>query len=325
MTNSSISTTKKALICGVSGQDGACLARLLLSKGYLVYGSSRDAEASTFNNLHRLGIHEQVKTVSIATNDFRSVLQGVSRIMPDEIYNLSGQSSVALSFEQPVETFESITVGTLNFLEAIRFLGGQPRFYNAASSECFGNTNGIPANESTPFQPRSPYAVAKAAAFWQVGNYREAYQLFACSGILFNHESPLRPTRFVTQKIITAVRNIRNGSSEKLKLGNLSIRRDWGWAPEFVDAMWRMLQQESPEDFVIGTGKTFSLKEFLIAAFVSAELDWQEHVLIDEALARPTDLEISQCDPSKAAKTLNWRANVFMEDIVLKMLDQKYS
>jgi GDPmannose 4,6-dehydratase len=191
---------KKALIFGVSGQDGAYLAKLLLSKGYTVYGTSRDAQVSSFRNLEYLGIREQVQLESAALNDFRSVLQVLKKTQPDEVYNLAGQTSVGLSFEQPVETLESIAVGTLNILEAIRFSGEPIKFYNAASSEVFGDINGAAADESTPFSPRSPYAVAKATAFWEVANYREAYGLFACSGILFNHDSPLRPERFVTQK-----------------------------------------------------------------------------------------------------------------------------
>jgi GDPmannose 4,6-dehydratase len=316
---------KTALICGVSGQDGAYLARLLLSKGYCVFGSSRDADTSTFINLQHLKVRERVKTISLALNDFRSVLQNLSKISPDEIYNLSGQSSVALSFEQPVETFESITVGTLNLLEAIRFLGIKSRLYNAASSECFGNTNTVLANEATPFQPRSPYAVAKAAAFWQVANYREAYQLYACSGILFNHESSLRPKRFVTQKVISAVRNIANGSKDKLQLGNLAIQRDWGWAPEFVEAMWLMLQIDTPEDFLIGTGKTFTLENFVEASFSYVGLDWRDFVIYDKALERPTDIAISRCDASKAAQFLGWKPKVFMPELVIKMLNQEHS
>ena len=231
---------KKALICGVSGQDGAYLAQLLLNEGYEVWGTSRDAQISSFRNLDVLGIKEQVKLVSMSLTDFRSVLQVLTRSQPDEVYNLAGQTSVGLSFEQPVETLESIATGTLNLLEAIRleairFLGASIRFYNASSSECFGDTGGQAADENTPFRPRSPYAVAKAAAFWEVANYREAYGLFACSGILFNHESPLRPERFVTQKIVASACRIAKGSNEILSLGNIEIRRDWGWgwAPEY--------------------------------------------------------------------------------------------
>jgi len=323
MQNLSIYNKKSALICGISGQDGSYLAQFLLQKGYTVFGSSRDAETASFINLHRLGIYDQIKKLSIASNDFRSVLQALKLIKPDEIYNLAGQTSVGLSFEQPVETFDSITVGTLNFLEAIRFLGIKTKFYNAASSECFGNTDNLPANEQTPFKPRSPYAVAKAAAFWQVANYREAYQLFACSGILFNHESILRPTRFVTQKIITAVHQIQQGKQKNLYLGNLSIQRDWGWAPDFVEAMWLMLQQDSPDDFVIGTGKTHSLQYFVERAFECAQLNWKEHVIQDSNITRPTDLAISRCDPSKANKFLAWRAKIYIEEIVERLYQSK--
>jgi len=319
MDNLIFDNKKSALICGISGQDGSFLAQFLLQKGYTVYGSSRDAETASFKNLRHLGIYDKVIKLSIASSDFRSVLQALKQINPDEIYNLAGQTSVGLSFEQPVETFDSITVGTLNFLEAIRFLGIKSKFYNAASSECFGNTDNLPANEKTPFKPRSPYAVAKAAAFWQVANYREAYQLFACSGILFNHESILRPSRFVTQKIITAVHQIQQGKQTSLNLGNLSIQRDWGWAPDFVEVMWLMLQQENPEDFVIGTGRTHSLQYFVQRAFECAQLNWKEHVIQDSNITRPTDLEISRCDPSKANEILGWHAKVYIEEIVDRM------
>ena len=249
----------KALICGVSGQDGAYLAQLLLGKGYEVYGSSRDAQVSSFDKLVRMGIRDQMRLLSIAVNDFRSVFQALTKIQPDEIYNLAGQSSVGLSFEQPVETMESITIGTLNFLEAIRYLEKPVKFYNAGSSECFGDTREQAAVETTPFRPRSPYAVAKASAHWTVANYREAYDLFACTGILFNHESPLRPERFVTKKIVSAACRIAMGDGSRLRLGNLKIVRDWGWAPEYVEAMWSMLQLDHPDDFVIATGQSYKL------------------------------------------------------------------
>lgn len=253
---------KTALICGISGQDGAYLAQWLLQQGYLVYGTSRDAQMASFSNLKRLGIHTQIHLESMALNDFRSVLQVLSKVEPDEIYNLAGQSSVGLSFQQPMDTLESITTGTLNLLETLRFTELPAKFYSASSSECFGDTGEVAADESTPFHPRSPYAVAKAAAFWAVSNYREAYHLFACSGLLFNHESPLRPERFVTRKIVATAVRIANGSGEKLHLGNVSIRRDWGWAPEYVQAMWLMLQQEQADDFVIATGEAYSLEDF---------------------------------------------------------------
>ncbi len=306
---------KKALICGVSGQDGTYLARLLLNKGYVVHGSSRDAQMSSFRNLARLAILDKVNLESVAVNDFRSVLQALMKIQPDEVYNLAGQSSVGLSFQQPVETLESISVGTLNFLEAIRFAGRPIRFYNAGSSECFGDINDV-ADEATPFAPRSPYAVAKSAAFWEVANYREAYGLYACSGILFNHESPLRPERFVTKKIIAAACRIAAGSQEKLHLGNISIRRDWGWAPEYVEAMWLMLQQEKPDDYVVATGESHSLEEFVEAAFSSVRLNWRDHVVLDKALLRPTELATGRGNPAKALAKLGWQARHRMREVV---------
>lgn len=316
---------KKALICGVSGQDGAYLARLLLEKGYAVCGTSRDAQVSSFKNLAALGIKDKVSLESVSLIDFRSVLQALTRVKPDEVYNLAGQSSVGLSFHQPVETLESISVGTLNFLEAIRFASLPVRFYNACSSECFGDTKNEPADESTPFRPRSPYAVAKSAAFWEVSNYREAYGLFACSGILFNHDSPLRPERFVTQKIVSAACRISNGSREKLRLGNVSIRRDWGWAPEYVEAMWLMLRQEKPDDFVIATGQTKNLEEFTETAFSVLGLNWRDHVAIDESLLRPIDLSVGRANPQKAKEKLGWQAKYRMKDVVKMMVESKIS
>lgn len=305
----------------MSGQDGAYLAQLLLSKGYRVVGTARDAQASNFSNLKRIEILQNIEVVSMATTDFRSVLQVVSKCMPDEVYNLAGQSSVGLSFEQPVETLESISVGSLNLLECIRYLNRDIRLYNAGSSECFGDTGNKAADEDTPFRPRSPYAVAKATAFWQLANYREAYGIYACSGILFNHESPLRPERFVTQKIVRAACRIAAGSDEQLNLGNLDIERDWGWASEYVDAMWRMLQQPKPQDFVIATGETRPLKEFVSEAFDAVGLDWRDHVRTDPTLKRPTDLKIGRADPSKAAEILGWQATTTMSGVVRRMVE----
>lgn len=312
---------RKALICGVSGQDGAYLTELLLRKGYEVYGASRDAQVGGFYNLRALKIHDQINYISIAVNDFRSVLQALIKVQPDEVYNLAGQSSVGLSFEQPVETMESIGIGTLNLLEAIRFIEKPIKFYSAGSSECFGDAGDTPAVENTPFRPRSPYAVAKSAAFWQVANYREAYNLHASTGILFNHDSPLRPGRFVTKKIIAAAIRIAAGSRDKLVLGNIKIERDWGWAPDYVEAMWMMLQQEQPDDFVIATGETKSLEQFVNAAFSHVGLDWQQHVVTDSGLFRPTDLAISRANPSKAWNKLGWRAQHKMVDVVRMMMD----
>jgi GDPmannose 4,6-dehydratase len=315
---------RTALICGISGQDGSYLAQLLLQKGYRVIGTSRDAQMSSFRNLTRLGIRDQVEVSSMALGDFRSVLQELARFQPDEVYNLAGQSSVGLSFEQPVETLESISIGTLNLLEGIRFLNRDIRLYNAGSSESFGDTGNTPANEQTPFRPRSPYAVAKSAAFWQVANYREAYGLSACSGILFNHESPLRPERFVTQKIVRAACRIAAGSNERLALGRLDIQRDWGWAPEYVEAMWKMLQQPQPEDFVIATGETHSLQDFVAAAFAAVNRDWRDHVDTDPSLMRPTDLSVSRADPALAAARLCWKAQTHMAAVVHKMVGAEY-
>jgi len=310
---------RRALICGVSGQDGAYLAQLLLTKGYQVWGTSRDAQMNAFAGLQSLGIRDQIKALSMSPVDFRSVLQVISEIRPHEIYNLAGQSSVGFSFGQPLETMESIAFGTLNLLEAIRFVDSSIRFYNAGSSECFGDTGGAPADEQTPFRPRSPYAVAKAAATWQVAVYRESYGLFACTGILFNHESPLRPERFVTKKIVAAACRIAKGSDEKLSLGNIDIRRDWGWAPEYVDAMWRMLNHETPEDFVIATGITQSLQDFIATVFSEAGLDWRAHVVSDPGLRRPSDPPESKANPDKAKNLLAWGSTCSGADVAKRM------
>ncbi|MHB1300887.1 MAG: GDP-mannose 4,6-dehydratase [Burkholderiales bacterium] len=312
---------KRALIAGISGPDGSYLAKFLLEKGYEVIGASRDAQAASFSNLEKLDIRDKVKTVSMSLNDFRSVLQTLVQVRPDEIYNLAAQSSVGLSFDQPVETMDSISIGTLNLLEAVRFLDMPIRLYSAGSSECFGDTGETAADESTPFRPRSPYAVAKAAAFWEVANYREAYNLYACSGILFNHESPLRPDRFVTKKILNAASRISNGSKERLRLGSLDIRRDWGWAPEYIEAMWLMLQKDEPDDYIVATGETHSLREFVAEVFSNFDLDWQEYVDFDPTLVRPNELLVSRADPYKAYRELGWRAKYRMKDVASMLVD----
>ena len=310
---------RRALICGVTGQDGAYLARLLLDKGYEVIGTSRDATVANLAGLEALGIRLQVRVMSMAPNDFRSVLQTITKCAPDEVYNLAGQSSVGLSFEQPVEAIESIALGTLNLLEAIRFVDRRVHFYNAGSSECFGDTGTTPASEATAFRPRSPYAVAKACAHNLVANYREAYRLHACTGILFNHESPLRPERFVTQKIVRAACRIAAGADERLSLGNLDIHRDWGWAPEYVDAMWRMLQQEAPTDLVIATGRSVPLEYFVSVAFGFFKLDWRQHVRQDRSLLRPSDIKYGAADPALAAQRLGWKATMDVDRVVGEM------
>lgn len=320
-----LTMSRRALICGISGQDGAYLAQLLLSKGYEVWGTSRDAQVSKFDGLNALSIVDKVKTLSMSPEDFHSVLQVFSEVRPHEIYNLAGQSSVGLSFEQPLETMSSIATGTLNQLEAIRFVDKSICFYSAGSSECFGDTGELAASESSVFRPQSPYAAAKAAATWQVSVYRKSYGLFACTGILFNHESPLRPERFVTKKIVSAARRIAAGSDEKLKLGNIEIRRDWGWAPEYVDAMWRMLNRESPEDFVIATGVTQSLQQFVQAVFEEAGLNWRNHVIVDPAFLRPSDPLESVGNPTKAKLQLDWKPAVVGIEVPKKMFRENLS
>jgi len=308
---------KRALILGISGQDGAYLSRLLLAKGYEVHGTSRDSELQRFTRLEQLGVRERVKTHSTSLRDFREMLQLVTIVQPDEIYNLAGQTSVGLSFSQPMEAIESIAQAALILLEVVRYLKLPVRVYNASSSEAFGETPaGMAADEQTPFMPRSPYATAKATAHWTTVNYRQAYGIHACSGILFNHESPLRSDRFVTKKIVTGVLEIAAGRRDRLTLGDLGVSRDWGYAPEYVEAMWRMMQQESAEDFVIATGESHTVEEFVAAAFAEAGLDWREHVDIDRTLLRPNDLRYSRGNPAKAKRELGWEATTKFAELV---------
>lgn len=309
----------RALICGVSGQDGAYLAQFLLSKGYDVIGMSRDAEGSSFGNLNNLGILDRVTTGSMIGTDYRSVFKALGKYQPDEIYNLAGQSSVGQSFSQPLETMQSIAIGTLNLLEAIRVYGQPIRFYNAGSSECFGNTGYSPANEDTPFNPRSPYAVAKVSAHQLVANYREAYSLYACTGILFNHESPFRPEHFVTQKIVRAAARISMGSLEKLEMGNIDIQRDWGSAADYVVAMWKMLQLDASQDFVIATGRTVSLEFFIKNAFQFFGLDYKDYIISNSNLHRPTDIHYGSANPAKANDILDWQAQLSIEAVIENM------
>ena len=312
---------KSALIFGVTGQDGAYLSQLLLEKGYRVTGTSRDSEMANMGNLERLGIAEDISLISAVPADYHSVINVLLQTKPDEIYNLSGQSSVGLSFDQPAETLKSVALGTLNILDAVRTVNADIRFYNAGSGECFGDTVGTPASERTAFHPCSPYAISKAAAYWQVENYRNAYGLFACSGILFNHESPLRPSRFVTRKIVRGAVRAARGGDDMLQLGDLSIQRDWGWAPEYVDAMWRMLQQENAEDYVIATGQSHSLEEFAKVAYACLDLDYRDHVTINPDFFRPTELKHGVGDAQKAYDQLGWQAQKTMEDVVTAMVE----
>ena len=310
--------SKRALIFGICGQDGVYLAKLLRDQGYEVHGTSRDKEMANITGLKRMGVYDDVTVHSAALLDFRSVLQVIGDVRPDEVYNLAGQSSVGLSFAQPVETFEGIILGTLNILECIRFLKLPARFYNATSGEVFGNTE-TPADETTPFRPRSPYGVAKSTAFWTVANYRESYGIFACSGILFNHESPLRPSRFVTQKIVRGAVDIAERLTDKLTLGNLDVSRDWGWAPDYVDAM--ALKQSEPDDYVVATGHSSTLVDFAHAVFDCLGLKSTDHIETTAELMRPTDIRVSVGDPSKAKAKLDWAASIKMPHLVNRLVD----
>lgn len=312
---------KRALILGVSGQDGAYLSRLLVDKGYEVHGTSRDVELQRFSRLAELGVRDHVHVHSTSLRDFREVLQLVSNVKPDEIYNLAGQTSVGLSFSQPFEAMESIAQSMLILLEVVRFLKLPVRIYNASSSETFGETMpGEASTEESPFMPRSPYATAKATAHWTTANYRHAYGIYACSGILFNHESPLRSERFVTKKIVRAAIDIAAGRRDRVTLGDLGVSRDWGYAPEYVDAMWRMLQQDAAEDYVIATGESHTVEEFVAAAFAELNLDWKQHVDIDRSLFRPSDIRYSRGDASKAKRNLGWEAETKFGELVRRLV-----
>lgn len=324
MTNSPSSDQRRtALICGIGGQDGAYLAAHLLSLGYAVIGTSRDASVNRFEALTRLGIRDRVTATSMSLVDVRSTLQVVAQYQPDEIYNLAGQTSVAISFDQPAETFESIIVGTLNLLETIRILRRSIRIYSAGSAEIFGTIGEQPAGVKTVLNPRSPYGIAKATSLWQVAQYRDAYGIEACTGILFNHESPLRPERFVTQKIVAAACRIAAGEQQSLELGDLSVQRDWGWAPEYVVAMHRMLQLDIVEDFVIATGHTSRLEDFVAAAFEAVGLDWKRYVRCDPALLRPSENRCGRADTTHASERLGWTARYKMPDVARMMVEAR--
>jgi len=317
---------KKALITGITGQDGSYLAEFLLSKGYEVHGTKR--RSSSFNtervdnvlpDLHdrnaRLFLH------FADLSDSTSLAKLLLKVRPDEIYHLAAQSHVRVSFEIPEYTGDITAVGTTRLLEAIRQAEILPKFYNAASSEMFGGAAEVPQNETTPFRPRSPYACAKLHSYWMTLNYRDGYGLFACNGILFNHESPRRGETFVSRKITRAVARIVAGIQDKLHLGNLEAKRDWGYAPEYVEAMWLMMQQPEPDDYVIATGQSHSVREFVELAFDYAGLDWQKYVEIDLRYFRPTEVDLLQGDSSKAGRKLGWEAKVKFHDLVKLMVD----
>lgn len=317
---------KKALITGITGQDGSYLVEFLLDKGYEVHGIIR--RASTFNTSridhlyqdpHINGVRLFLHYGDIA--DSTNLIKLVHRLQPDEVYHLAAQSHVRVSFDIPEYTADVTAVGTVRILEAIREAGVTTRFYQASSSEMFGKVQETPQTERTPFYPRSPYGCSKLFAHWTTVNYRESYDLFAVSGILFNHESPRRGETFVTRKIARAAARISAGLDSKLFLGNLEARRDWGYAPEYVEAMWHMLQQDSPQDYVIATGETHSVREFAEEAFRLLGMDWQEYVEIDSRYERPTEVDLLVGDPRKALEELGWGAQVRFRDLVRLMVE----
>jgi GDPmannose 4,6-dehydratase len=317
---------KKALITGITGQDGSYLAELLIKKGYEVHGLIR--RASTFNTdrIDHLYQDPHVNGVNLFLHygdlsDSTNLVKLLYRLQPDEVYNLAAQSHVKVSFEMPEYTGDITGLGVVRILEAIRETGIVCRFYQASSSEMYGKVQEIPQRETTPFHPRSPYACAKVYAYWTTLNFREAYGIFACNGILFNHESPRRGETFVTRKITRAVAYIEAGLQEKLFLGNLESSRDWGYAPEYVEAMWQILQQDAPDDYVIATGETHTVREFLVEAFGCAGLDWNQYVVEDPRYLRPSEVDYLIGDPSKARKKFNWIPKTRFKDLVRIMVD----
>jgi GDPmannose 4,6-dehydratase len=310
---------RKALITGITGQDGSHLAEFLLGKGYSVAGMIRHTSTDSLQRLK--AIRDQLQIVEADLLDQSSLIHALETTQPQEIYNLAGMSFVPSSWQQPVLTAEFTGVGVTRLLEAMRQVCPKARFYQASSSEMFGKVRETPQRETTPFHPRSPYAVAKAYGHYITMNYRESHHLFACSGILFNHEGPRRGLEFVTRKITHAAAQIKLGMMSELRLGNTQSKRDWGFAGDFVRAMWLMLQQDQPDDFVIGTGETHSVEEFVEIAFDHLDLDWRRHVVVDPALYRPAEVDLLLADPSKARKTLGWKPQVTFQELVRMMVD----
>jgi GDPmannose 4,6-dehydratase len=308
-----------ALITGITGQDGSYLAQHLLAKGYDVVGVVRRTSHDSYERIG--GFLDRVTIVPADLLDQHSLTSVIRDVKPDEIYNLAAQSFVPTSWTQPVLTGEFTALGVTRILEAARLAFPEAKFYQASSSEMFGKAVETPQTENTPFYPRSPYGVAKTYGHWITVNYRESYGLFAVSGILFNHESPRRGLEFVTRKITDAVARIKLGLADELRLGNLDAKRDWGYAGDYVEAMWLMLQQESPEDFVIGSGETHSVKEFVQIAFAHVDMEWEPYVKVDPAFMRPAEVEILLADPSKAKRVLNWEPKVPFQELVEMMVD----
>jgi GDPmannose 4,6-dehydratase len=328
---------KKALITGITGQDGAYLSKLLLDKGYEVYGAFRRTAELNLDKLRFLKVDDKIKYVPIELLEFNNIFRAIEKVQPDEIYNLGAQSFVQLSFEQPLFTADVTAMGPLRLLEAIKDINPKIKFYQASSSEMFGKVQAMPQNEKTPFHPRSPYSVSKLFAHWATINYRESYGIFGCCGILFNHESPLRGSEFVTKKITAGVARIKRGLQKEIRLGNLDAKRDWGYAAEYVEAMWLMLQQEQPDDYVVATGETHSVREFLEIAFkeVGIEIEWKGKgvkergvdkktgkpiVIIDPEFFRPCEVDILVGDYSKAKEKLGWVPKTTFKDLVKIMV-----
>ncbi|OGH65936.1 MAG: GDP-mannose 4,6-dehydratase [Candidatus Magasanikbacteria bacterium RIFCSPHIGHO2_02_FULL_47_14] len=317
---------KKALITGITGQDGSYLAEFLIQKGYQVHGIVRRNSTLFRSRIDHLHTVDESETSSFLlhygdSSDGTNIARLIHQIRPDEIYNLAAQSHVRISFDMPIYTVDVDALGTLRLLEILRSIDWPTKFYQASSSEMYGQTTVATQNEETPFHPRSPYACAKVYSHYQTVNYRDSYDMFACSGILFNHESPRRGENFVTRKITKAVAEIKKGLRDTVVLGNLDARRDWGYAPEYIEAMWMMLQQEKPDDYVIATGEAHSVREFLAEAFGCVGLNWEDHVTFDEKFLRPVDVDMLCGDASKAKAKLGWEPRTKFKQLVQLMVD----
>jgi len=312
----------KALITGITGQDGAYLAELLLDKGYHVYGLERQSAARSYERLEYLGINNEIEMIDGDMTDLSSLVRALHVSKPNEVYNLAAQSFVKASWNQPILTGEVTGLGVLNILEAIRLTGIDTRYYQASSSEMFGKVHEVPQTENTPFYPRSPYGAAKVYGHWITINYRESYNMFNCCGILFNHESPLRGIEFVTRKISDAVARIKFGIQNELRLGNLDAKRDWGYAKDYVECMWGMLQMDKPDDYVVATGETHSIREFLEIAFSYVGFDYQDFVVVDPKFFRPAEVDLLLGNPKKAVDKIGWNPqNTSFEQLVKLMVD----
>ncbi len=315
--------SKKALITGITGQDGSYLAEFLLEKGYKIYGIVRANNQKYYDNLNYLGIVDKIDFISMELTNFEKLKQTLKEINPDEIYNLAAQSSVAKSFIDPDSTIRFNVISTLNLLEAIRTLDLKSKYYQASSSEMFGKVKKLPVTEESVLHPVSPYAISKASSHWLAVNYREAYGLFCCCGILFNHESVLRPNNFVTKKIITTAVRIYKGSKEELQLGNIGVKRDWGYAPEYVKTMWLMLQQEVPDEYVIATNEMHSLEDFVKLTFKVLKMNWRDHTVIDKQLYRPSDIPEIFGNPEKAKRQFGWQYDLTFEELIEQLIKEE--